>query len=55
VLVGERQADDLEPLFSIHLSARAAASNCSSLHKPWRSTKLRAVLSCDDDTGPPNR
>src|SRR5215468_9914132 len=41
------------PCSSIHLSARAAASNCSSLHKPWRSTKLRAVLSCDDDTRPP--
>src|SRR5262245_38218819 len=42
------------PCSSIHLSARAAASNCSSFHKPWRSTKLRAVLSCDDDTRPPN-
>src|SRR5260221_1892056 len=29
------------PCSSIHLSARAAASNCSSLHKPWRSTQLR--------------
>jgi len=39
------------PRSSIHLSASAAASNCSSLHRPWRSTKLRAVRSCDDDTG----
>ena len=36
---------------SIHRSALAAASNCSSLHSPWRSTKLRAVRSSDDDTG----
>ena len=28
---------------SISRSARAAASNCSSLHRPWRSTKLLAA------------
>jgi hypothetical protein len=34
----------------MHLSALAAASNCSSFHKPWRSTKLRFFLSSEDDT-----
>ncbi len=35
---------------SISRSARAAASNCSSLHRPWRSTKvLAAERSCDED------
>ena len=34
---------------SIRRSARVAASNCSSLHKPWRSTKVLAERSCDDD------
>src|SRR5438552_1820879 len=35
---------------SISFSALTAASNCASVHKPWRSTKLLAVArSCDDD------
>src|SRR5215475_3382337 len=42
------------PCSSIHLSAWAAASNCSSLHSPCRSTKLCAALSSDEDTGPPH-
>jgi hypothetical protein len=32
------------------LSALTAASNCSSFHSPWRSTKLCALRSCGDDT-----
>src|SRR5262249_44607506 len=41
------------PSSSMRLSASAAASNCSSFHKPWRSTKLRAFLSSEDDTEHP--
>src|SRR6266516_8198837 len=41
------------PRSSMHLSALDAASNCASFHKPWRSTKLRAFLSSEDDTDPP--
>src|SRR5215467_7763598 len=42
------------PSSSMRLSASAAASNCSSFHRPWRSTKLRAFLSSEDDTEPPH-
>src|SRR5215468_712073 len=38
---------------SIAFSALTAASNCSSFHSPWRSTKLCATLSSGDDTGAP--
>src|SRR6266404_4195679 len=41
------------PRSSMHLSALAAASNCASFHRPWRSTKLRAFLSSEDDIEPP--
>src|SRR5262245_29228022 len=38
------------PCCSISLSALTAASNCSSFHSPWRSTKLCALRSCGEDT-----
>jgi len=47
---GNEKRTTSRPWSSIHLSARAAASNCSSFQSSCRSTKLRAVLSCDEDT-----
>src|SRR6478735_4293076 len=48
---GNERRTTSSPYSSIHLSALTAASNCSSFHNPWRSTKLCAVRSCDEDTG----
>src|SRR6185436_14034249 len=48
---GNERRTTSSPYSSIHLSALTAASYCSSFHNPWRSTKLCAVLSCDEDTG----
>src|SRR5215218_336774 len=49
---GNERRTTSSPYSSIHLSALTAASYCSSFHNPWRSTKLCAVRSCDEDTGP---
>src|SRR6476620_5641972 len=48
---GNERRKTSSPYSSIHLSALTATSYCSSFHNPWRSTKLCAVLSCDEDTG----
>src|SRR5689334_13089189 len=47
---GNESRPTSRPCSSISRSALRAASNCSSLHRPWRSTKLPAAdRSCDVD------